>query len=398
MGGQKPKRVSTRSGAKQKPLPVEVASVPQSRSDTGESVPRTPIDPKLNAAQGRRTSLPGPVPKTPMNPKLNGCVEVVSSEQSTTVSNKMSPTLEGSSGGTTTSAAPAISLDAIKALLDMNRDQITQNMNERMAKSEQAMTKKIDDMDKKFENDMASLREECSAQIATQVREAEERIRTQLVGANQQTPIPVEAAAVKPVTVDTISANVTREMTERKKRERNLVAHGIGEAGTDVKGLDREDFDVDMVKGLLEAMDTGIQVTELKKVRRIGKYLPDRTTPRPMLIEFESKEQRDKVQTKARTLSRRVDDFKDYRLVPDLTDQQRRDDKDVKDHCDKANLERSQAEKNAFEWKPVGPKGSKRAEKVPIRLDSDGAGSREQGESQRVDWRERARKRYGDKD
>ena len=62
----------------------------------------------------------------------------------------------------------------------------------------------------------------------------------------------------------------------------------------------------------------------------------------------------------------------------------------MKDHCDKANLERSQAEKNAFEWKPVGPKGSKKAEKLPIRLDSDGAGSREQGESQRVDWRERA--------
>ena len=146
-------------------------------------------------------------------------------------------------------------------------------------------------------------------------------------------------------------------------------------------------------------MDTGVDVVELKKVRRIGKYSTDRIQPRPMLLEFENKKQRDEVHTKAKTLYKRLDELKDYRLVPDLTDQQRNSDREVKAYCDKANTERSVDERKTFEWKPVGNKGSKKAAKVLIKHASDGGSSRDhQGQEQRTDWRERARKRYETKE
>ena len=114
------------------------------------------------------------------------------------------------------------------------------------------------------------------------------------------------------------------------------------------------------------------------------------------MLEFESKKQRDEVQTKARTLYKRLDELKDYRLVPDLTDQHRNSDREVKAYCDKANNERSEDERRTFEWKPVGNKGSKKAAKVSLKHGSDGGGSGDQrGQEQRTDWRERARKRYG---
>ena len=410
----------TRNPRKRSLTPVGDKEYHKAKRASSRSAAKQMVPPPV-LTRNRRTSLPGGSGfENSMDQEQNGHFEVVSSREPTNSKSSQSETLntttmdrntgssstkpETGAGNTQkdTGAGTPITLETLKMLmsqmLDQQSAQITKTITDKVSQSEQTMSKKINDMDKKFEEEMDNLKDHCDAKIETAVREAEERLRATLpqTQAEQQTSAPIVAGTTKPVTVDTISANVTREMAERKKREKNLIAHGIDEAGPDVKGEAREDHDVDMFKGLLEAMDTGVEITELKKVRRIGRYFPDQTAPRPMLIEFQNVEQRDKVQAKARGLYRRTDDFKNYRLGPDLTEQQRRDDREARDQCEKANAERSQDEKKAFEWKPLGPKGFKKAQKVQIGLDSEGGGPQEtQGGNQRVDWRERARKRYG---
>ena len=159
------------------------------------------------------------------------------------------------------------------------------------------------------------------------------------------------------------------------------------------KGKAGEDHDVDAVKEMFEAIGAEIPYTDLEKIRRIGKYDEGREGSRPMLLIFETIRHRDGVYLKGKSLIKRSDHMKKYRMVPDLTEMQRKLDRQAKDECDSKNELLSEADKEKFQWKPVGERGQRKAVKVSVRpKDSEDVDTEER------DWKERARKRNANRD
>ena len=152
---------------------------------------------------------------------------------------------------------------------------------------------------------------------------------------------------------------VFAELRDREERKKNIIIHNLDEPGQDVtRGIDRKKEDHSSVITLLTFLDClDKPEEEVKFVRRIGERS---TTTRPMLIGFRSSASRDKVLRNAHKLS--GSRYVDTSLIPDLTKRQRKEDEEVRKFCDEKNRQRQGDDLN-FIWKPVGPRGERRAVK-----------------------------------
>ena len=112
-----------------------------------------------------------------------------------------------------------------------------------------------------------------------------------------------------------------------------------------------------------------------------------------MQLIFENVRHRDGVYLKGKSLMKRSDHMKKYRMVPDLTETQRKRDKQAKDDCDTKNALLSGEDKEKFHWKPVGERGQRKAVRVSVRQSEN-----DEADTVERDWKERAKKRNANRD
>ena len=246
-----------------------------------------------------------------------------------------------------------------------------ERVSEKVVENSQRLEEKVEEYDRRFEA------------LERQLRE----------NSKQETKDSETTVEIKQSVVDTVGDNMTRELEERQKRKKHLIVHGIDEADSNIKGKSREDHDVDAIKEMFEAIEAEIVYTELKKIRRIGKYDEGREGSRPLLLIFETVRHRDGVYLKGKSLMKRSDHMKKYRMVPDLTETQRKRDKQAKDDCDTKNALLSGEDKEKFHWKPVGERGQRKAVRVSVRQSEN-----DEADTVERDWKERAKKRNANRD
>ena len=96
---------------------------------------------------------------------------------------------------------------------------------------------------------------------------------------------------------------------------------------------------------------------DIKFCRRVGERGGEE--PRPMLVGFHRKEDRNELMEKAKEL--RHTDFKEVTIVPDMTPHQRKEETEMAKEAERRNETRTEEERSKnVEWMVVGRKGEKR--------------------------------------
>ena len=138
------------------------------------------------------------------------------------------------------------------------------------------------------------------------------------------------------------------EIRERKQRKLNVLIHRVEEAGEDAKSIEeRKDWDLDSCDNIFEALGMRTVSREaVKFCRRVGERGEE---PRPMLVGFHTKEDKNELMEKAKDL--RKTEFKEVTIVPDLTQQQRKEEMEMTKEAERRNMTRTEEEmaKN-LEW------------------------------------------------
>ncbi len=157
--------------------------------------------------------------------------------------------------------------------------------------------------------------------------------------------------------------NMMDELSDQEARKCNIICHNIPESSSSISET-RKKHDLDFTKRLLNVLDANDGLNSIKTVKRLGKK--DDSKIRPMLIVFDNCEIKSYLLSKCMELSERNDAWKDVKLSPDLTANQRKHDQQIRDEVSKLNSERSEEETLNFMFRAIGRKGQKRIIKVPL--------------------------------
>ena len=177
------------------------------------------------------------------------------------------------------------------------------------------------------------------------------------------------------------------EYREREARRCNVVMHRIREAGDELRtGEDRKRHDFDQCKKIFSTLGMEEDRDEVKVCRRIGERGQE---PRPMVVVLKTEETKRKLLEAARSL--KDTEYEDVGIVPDMTVQQRNEEKQMMVEVDRLNEEELTEEDIAknLKWIVVGPRGAKRIIKgVPRDLPLRGGTRLNRGRSTtRGSWR-----------
>ena len=158
----------------------------------------------------------------------------------------------------------------------------------------------------------------------------------------------------------------SEELRERAARQDNIIIYGLEEAGLDIEnGMQRQELDNSAINELFKAIDADIKSEDIKFAIRVGKRTPAvRERPRPVKISFRCKEKRELVFDKARNIPSSV--FHEISIVPDLTDQQREEDKALMTEAEKRNDELSEEDRLNFEYRCQGRRGERTIVKAKV--------------------------------
>jgi hypothetical protein len=164
---------------------------------------------------------------------------------------------------------------------------------------------------------------------------------------------------------------ILEEMAERGSRERNVVCHKCPESEFSVPE-DAKISDMEGTQGLFDHLGLPFRASEvLIGLRRLGKATGSVDQPRPLLLIFKNKADRDMLLQRARRLNKDSDDYwKSINVVPDLTLRQRKLEQDMFKKAEAKNLSRSVEEisKNLC-WKILGKKGERVMRQLEMRQD-----------------------------
>ena len=166
------------------------------------------------------------------------------------------------------------------------------------------------------------------------------------------------------------------EMRERELRKKNVVVHRMEEAGDwATTAEDRRNWDTDSCVNMFHALKLDWNKEAIRFCRRIGERGED---PRPMVVGLNREAQKEELLDKTRYL--KDTQFAEIGVVPDLTQEQRRDESDMVAEAERRNTERSEEElaKNLI-WRVVGRKGEKRLLKTVERDEDRNRGQRRGG-------------------
>ena len=151
------------------------------------------------------------------------------------------------------------------------------------------------------------------------------------------------------------------ELRDREARRGNIVVHNLPEPPADLTApAKRKEKDQDALMALLA--DIGININKDEDIKfsvRPGKVSEDAgSKPRPLIVGFRSHALRDKVLDNARKL-KHSNLFSRVSLVPDLTNQQRQEDKELQQEADKLNRELESEGNLNFQYRCQGRKGER---------------------------------------
>ncbi len=156
---------------------------------------------------------------------------------------------------------------------------------------------------------------------------------------------------------ESVKASIFSELREREEKMNNVVIHGIPEIVEDIPGLEKKDRDMKKVIMVVnEIIEGEIEKKDIKFIKRLGEKNDD---SRPILLGCKNVDLKCQILQNARML-KDSELYSDVRVGPDLTAQQRKDEKDLFSEAALKNAELSAEEALNSEWRVVGAKGSKR--------------------------------------
>ena len=138
---------------------------------------------------------------------------------------------------------------------------------------------------------------------------------------------------------------ILEEMAERGSRERNVVCHKCPESEFSVPE-DAKSSDMEGTQGLFYHLGLPFRAYQvLIGLRRLGKLAGSAGQPRPLLLIFRNKGDRDMLLQRAPRLSKDRDEYwTRVNVVPDLTMRQRKLEQDMFKRAEGKNLSRSTEE------------------------------------------------------
>jgi hypothetical protein len=155
------------------------------------------------------------------------------------------------------------------------------------------------------------------------------------------------------------------EMREREIRRKNVVMHRVGEAGEGVKKPEeRREWDLQSCNNIFKALNLNMNSQEaVKFCRRVGEKGEG---PRPLIVGFRREWQKEDVLENAKHL--RNTPFADTVIIPDLTQEQRKEEAEMISEAERRNQELTQEDKaKNLEWMVVGARGERRIVKGQVR-------------------------------
>jgi hypothetical protein len=150
----------------------------------------------------------------------------------------------------------------------------------------------------------------------------------------------------------------TNEMRERDLKRKNVVMHRVGEAGEEVNTIEgRRAWDMRSCDNIFKALK--LNLTSEKAVRFCRRVGEKGAGPRPLVVGLRREEQKEELLENAKNL--RNTQFSEVVIIPDLTQEQRKDEADMISDAEERNRNLS-AEDRAknLEWMVVGARGEKR--------------------------------------
>jgi hypothetical protein len=148
------------------------------------------------------------------------------------------------------------------------------------------------------------------------------------------------------------------EMRERDIRRKNVVMHRVGEAGDEVKTVEaRKAWDMQSCDNIFKVLNLNMtSESAVKFCRRVGEK---GAGPRPLVVGLKREAQKEDLLERAKNL--RNTQFAEVVIIPDLTQEQRNEEKDMVTEVERRNRELTAEDKaKNLEWAVVGARGEKR--------------------------------------
>jgi hypothetical protein len=148
------------------------------------------------------------------------------------------------------------------------------------------------------------------------------------------------------------------EMRERDIRRKNVVMHRVGEADETVRAIeDRRAWDLKSCDNIFKALK--LPLTSEKSVRFCTRVGEKGDGPRPLAVSFRREEQKEDLLENARKL--RNTQFAEVTIIPDLTQEQRKDEAGMQKEAEERNKNLSAEDRAKYlEWIVVGARGERR--------------------------------------
>ena len=194
----------------------------------------------------------------------------------------------------------------------------------------------------------------------------------------EMTEMKKEAKKDRDELIKKTTSHWSKEMMEREARKSNLVIYGLPEPAANIKaGHERQRMDKETVGDLFEALQVNVRNDDVKFAARVGKITEAvSTNPRPLKMSFRNTGTREEIFANAKLLPRT--EFHAVSIVPDLTEMQRQDDKDLFKEAERLNQEMSAEDSGNFFYRCIGRRG----ERTIVRLKkTDNGGNRINGGS-----------------
>ena len=161
-----------------------------------------------------------------------------------------------------------------------------------------------------------------------------------------------------------VTSKWSRELMERESRKGNVVVYGLPEPPVAIKsGGERQAKDKQITADLFRALKVDVKEEDVKFAARIGKMTDAISSkPRPLKISFRNYAVRENVFTRARNLP--CTKYHALSIVPDLTDQQRKEDKELYAEAEKKNAEMTSEDAENFVYRCIGRRGERTIAKL----------------------------------
>ena len=176
-----------------------------------------------------------------------------------------------------------------------------------------------------------------------------------------------------------VQSSVLSEIQQQDARKTNVVIYNLQESSND-DGSARKDHDIAQIQAILQTIGLSEDISvsdDISSSRRLGKRTvsssqPDATTPdpkpsgkpRPLLVSFNLPQSRKDILLNAKHLAKSP--LKHLSICPDLTKNQQKEDRQLRDEVKHLNAESPSDDKGSFLWKVVGTPGQSNRRKVKI--------------------------------